>query len=72
MRQITFVILSDEHKTHRIPLKLAQESLLAGVRSNLGNPSREEKVQFVTPPLVLLCKQSSLFAAGRGEEVKDR
>lgn len=34
-----------EHKSHRIPLILAQESLLAGVRSNLGNPSRDEKVQ---------------------------
>ena len=44
--QIPFVILSDlEHKSHRIPLILAQESLLAGVRSNLGNPSWDEKVQ---------------------------
>lgn len=63
-----------EHKSHRIPLIIAQESLPAGVRSNLGNPSRDEKVQkhcfAVTPPLVLLCNHSSLFVEGSGEEVE--
>ena len=63
-----------EHKSHRIPLILHKRSLLAGVRRNLGNPSRDEKVQKhcfpVTLPLLLLCNQSSLFAEGRGEEVE--